>query len=78
LQQSIRQNIILIFLEIPDSVASMAEFHAVPLQTNVTPWGALYNLFFSSMPYTATRFLHKKFEKELITILQTQSLMLFK
>jgi len=60
-------------LEIPDSVASMAEFHAVPLQTNVTPWGALYNLFFSSMPYTATRFLHKKFEKELITILQTQS-----
>lgn len=60
-------------LEIPHNIASMAEFHAVPLKTNVTLWGAFFNLLFSKLPYTATRFIHKKFEKELIDILKTQS-----
>lgn len=60
-------------LEIPDNIASMADFHAVPFNTSITPWGALYNLLFSSMPYTASRFINKKFEKELIDILQTQT-----
>lgn len=57
-------------IEIPDHVASMAEFHAVPINTSITPWGALFNLIFSKLPYTATRFIHKKFEEELIDILK--------
>lgn len=56
-------------LEVPDHITSMADYHSVNLNTKITPWGLVYNLLFSSKPYTATRFIAKEFEQELCDIL---------
>ncbi len=41
----------------------------VDVPARITPWGMLGNLLFSSLPYTASRFIHPAFEKKLIQLL---------
>ena len=59
--------------KMPFEIARMAEFYDVFKNTNPTILGALWNLFFSCKPYTATRFFSPKFEKTLIEILHSHS-----
>jgi glycosyltransferase involved in cell wall biosynthesis len=56
--------------EIPESVKELAEFKLVNVPARISPFTALFNLFFSQKPYNATRFISKTFTEELKKILR--------
>ncbi|MDA3883020.1 MAG: glycosyltransferase family 4 protein [Bacteroidales bacterium] len=55
--------------DIPFEITQMANFHQVYKNTHITFFGALWNLCFSQIPYTASRFLFPKFKNKLKQVL---------
>lgn len=58
--------------QIPSEITDKIIFKPYHLDTSLSAFDALKNLFFSSMPYNAERFVSEGFEKYLIEILQEQ------
>lgn len=56
--------------EIPDSIKDLAEFKLVPVPAQTNYSAVLLNLFFSTKPYNAVRFISNQFKEELVRILQ--------
>lgn len=54
---------------LPEEVASLANFHAVYTDTRISVLKALKNLFFSSLPYNAERFVLNSFNEKLQNLL---------
>ncbi len=55
--------------KLPDSIASIADFRSVTVNTDLTIKDACKNLLFSRLPYTATRFIKPEFSNLLVKIL---------
>jgi len=58
--------------QIPSEITDKITFKPYNLDTSLSAFDALKNLFFSSMPYNAERFVSEGFEKYLIEVLQEQ------
>ena len=56
--------------DIPESIKSKIEFNIVDVPAKAFPLGAILNLLFSSLPYTASRFISDDFSKQLTEILK--------
>jgi polysaccharide biosynthesis protein PslH len=60
-------------VEIPDEIQKNASFRWIDVPAETSYMEAFLNLFFSSDPYTAVRFVSESFRKELIQILKETS-----
>jgi polysaccharide biosynthesis protein PslH len=58
---------------IPPYYAEKIRFIYVPVDTQIRPFKLIWNYFFSTLPYNAVRFKHKKFEQELTKLLLQES-----
>ena len=58
--------------QIPQEIASKIKFKALYLDTSISAFDALKNLFFSNLPYNAERFVSTEFENYLIETLKEQ------
>jgi glycosyltransferase involved in cell wall biosynthesis len=47
--------------------------HLVEVPAQITAKGAIFNFFFSKLPYNAERFIDKKYQNKLLTLLETHS-----
>lgn len=56
--------------KLPPEIRKLAHFYTVDINARPEVWGALSNFIFSSLPYTASRFICKAFEKKLISLLK--------
>jgi len=57
---------------LPPKIKNTIRILDVEVDTDIKPWYALSNLVFSKLPYNATRFFSRKFEKELADLLRKQ------
>lgn len=58
--------------KISKEIEHIVKLQGVYLNTDIRPFDALSNLFFSRMPYNAIRFISKEYEKDLIKLLQKE------
>lgn len=58
--------------EIPETIKDLAEFNLVDVPARISPAMALLNLFFSTQPYNAVRFISNQFSEELKVLLQKE------
>lgn len=54
---------------LPDTIASIADFRSITVNTDLTVKDAVANLLFSRLPYTATRFINTEFSNLIVQIL---------
>lgn len=55
--------------EIPDNYKNTTQFQLIDMNTNISAWGFVKNVF-SALPYHVERFVDKKFEAALVTTLK--------
>lgn len=51
---------------------TFADFHFIDIDSRIRPFSLIYNLFFSSVPYTLTRFEDTAFSKKLVAVLKSE------
>lgn len=56
--------------QIPTELSSHLHFHIINIDARITRAGIISNYLFSKVPYTASRFISKEFEQELIRVLR--------
>lgn len=59
--------------KLPEKIATIADFRTVTVNTDLTIKDAFTNLFFSRLPYTATRFINEDFSSLLKQILSEKT-----
>ncbi|MGD2034576.1 MAG: glycosyltransferase family 4 protein [Bacteroidales bacterium] len=59
--------------DIPEKYRKRIDFHFVPVDTRIKPLNLLMNLFFSSKPYNAVRFVNARFNAYLQTLLTSDN-----
>ena len=60
------------YSKLPDDIKTIADFHKVDVDTDISPIRLLLNLFFSRKPYNAIRFINKNFRGLLVNILNAK------